>query len=70
MPRRKGPTTIPGCQKGVCPFRSPESVKTWNRDRALDCHFDMVSVDGEFFLAKPMLEMARTGEKGFSANWL
>jgi hypothetical protein len=46
-------------------IEAPESVKIWNGDRALDCDFDMVSLDGEFFLSKHVLEMARTGEKGF-----
>jgi len=46
-------------------IEAPESANVWNGDRALDCDFDMVSVDGEFFLAKHVLEKAAKGEKGF-----
>jgi hypothetical protein len=37
----------------------------FNGDRALHVDFDIVSVNGEMFLAKDVLEMARTGAKGF-----
>ena len=43
----------------VVRIESPASVKVWNGDRALDCDFDMVSVNGERFLAKHVREMAR-----------
>ncbi len=31
----------------------------------MNVDFDILSVDGEMYLAKHVLEMARTGEKGF-----
>ena len=37
----------------------------FNGDRALHVDFDIVSVNGEMFLAKDVLEMARTGARGF-----
>jgi hypothetical protein len=40
-------------------------ARIFHGDRALDVDFDIVSVDGEMFLAKQVLEMARAGEKGF-----
>ena len=40
-------------------------TKIYHGDRALDVAFDIVSVNGEMFLAKHVLEMARTGAKGF-----
>jgi hypothetical protein len=31
----------------------------------MNVDFDILSVDGEMFLARHVLDMARTGEKGF-----
>ena len=44
---------------------APPETKIFQGDRALNVDFDIVSVGGEMFLAKHVLEMARTGEKGF-----
>jgi len=46
-------------------IEAPHSVKVFNGDRAMNVDFDIVSLDGEMYLAKHVLEMARTGEKGF-----
>jgi len=37
-------------------IEAPASAKVWNGDRTLDCDFDMVSVDGEFFLTTGTLQ--------------
>jgi hypothetical protein len=44
---------------------TPHSAKIFTGDRAMNVDFDILSVDGEIYLAKHVLEMARTGEKGF-----
>jgi hypothetical protein len=46
-------------------IEAPPGTKLFHGDRALDVDFDIVSVDGEMFLAKDVLELARTGQKGF-----
>jgi hypothetical protein len=43
----------------------PSGTKIFHGDRSKDVDFDILSVGGEMFLAKHVLEMARTGEKGF-----
>ncbi len=43
----------------------PAGTKVFNGDRSQAVDFDIVSLDGEMYLAKHVLEMARTGEKGF-----
>ena len=58
-------TTIAIVTRGnVFRVEAPQSVKIWN-GAPLGCDFDMVSVEGDFFLAKHVLDMARTGERGF-----
>jgi hypothetical protein len=46
-------------------IEAPARTKIFNGDRAMNVDFDIVSVNGEMFLAKHVLEMARTGEMGF-----
>jgi hypothetical protein len=46
-------------------IEAPLQTKIFHGDRALNVDFDIVSLNGEMFLAKHILEMARTGEKGF-----
>jgi hypothetical protein len=40
-------------------------TKIYHGDRAMDVDLDIASVDGEMFLAKDVLVMARTGARGF-----
>jgi hypothetical protein len=51
--------------RNVLRIEAPPGTKLFHGDRALNVDFDIVSLDGEMFLAKDVLEMARTGEKGF-----
>jgi hypothetical protein len=51
--------------RNVFRIETPPQTKLFHGDRALDVDFDIVSVDGEMFLAKDVLELARTGQKGF-----
>ena len=44
---------------------APPGTKIYHGDRAMDVDFDIVAVDGEMFLARDVLEMARTGARGF-----
>jgi hypothetical protein len=44
---------------------APPGTKIFHGVRSMDVDFDIVSVDGEMFLARHVLEMARTGAKGF-----
>jgi len=46
-------------------IEAPSGTKIFHGDRSKDVDFDILSVGGEMFLAKHVLEMARTGEKGF-----
>jgi hypothetical protein len=46
-------------------IEAPPETKIFQGDRELNVDFDIMSVNGEMFLAKHVLEMARTGEKGF-----
>jgi hypothetical protein len=46
-------------------IESPPGTKVFSGDRSLSVDFDIVSVDGEMFLAKDILEFARTGQRGF-----
>jgi hypothetical protein len=48
-------------------IEAPPECKIFHGNRALRIDFDIVSVDGEMFLAKDILEFARTGQRGF---WL
>ena len=41
------------------------STKIFNGYRALDVDFDIVVANGQHYLAKHVLEMARTGQNGF-----
>jgi hypothetical protein len=43
----------------------PAGTSVFYGDRAQDVDFDIVCVNGEMFLPKRVLEMARTGENGF-----
>jgi hypothetical protein len=51
--------------RNVFRIEAPPGTNIFNGDRALDVDFDIVSLNGEMFLAKDVLEMARTGAKGF-----
>ena len=44
---------------------APPGTKIYHGDRAMGVDFDIVSVDGEMFLVRDVLEMARTGARGF-----
>jgi hypothetical protein len=44
---------------------APPGTKIYHGDRAMDVDFDIVCADGEMLLAKDVLEMARTGARGF-----
>jgi len=44
---------------------APPDTRIFQGDRALNVDLDIVSVDGEMFLAKHVLELASKGEKGF-----
>jgi hypothetical protein len=46
-------------------IEAPPGTKVFNGDRSLNIDLDMVSVGGEMFLAKDVLEFARTGQRGF-----
>ncbi len=46
-------------------IEAPQSAKIFTGDRALNVDFDILSLDGEMYLARHVLELARTGEKGF-----
>ena len=46
-------------------IEAPSGTKIFQGDRSMDVDFDIVCVDGEMFLARHVLDMARTGEKGF-----
>jgi hypothetical protein len=46
-------------------IEAPARTTIFNGDRTMNVDFDIVSLNGEMFLAKHVLEMARTGEKGF-----
>jgi hypothetical protein len=46
-------------------IEAPRGTKIFQGDRALDVDFDIVSINGEMFLAKQILEMAVKGEKDF-----
>jgi hypothetical protein len=51
--------------RNVFRIDAPPGTKIFNGDRAMDVDFDIVAVDGEMFLAREVLEMARTGARGF-----
>ena len=44
-------------------IEGPAGTRIFHGDRSMDVDFDIVCVDSEMFLAKRVLEMARTGEK-------
>jgi hypothetical protein len=46
-------------------IEAPPGSKIFNGDRAQAVDFDIVVADGVHYLASHVLEMARTGEKGF-----
>jgi hypothetical protein len=46
-------------------IEAPADTKIFHGDREMDVDFDIVVADGTHYLAKHVLEMARTGEKGF-----
>jgi hypothetical protein len=46
-------------------IEAPARTKIFHGDRSMDVDFDIVSVNGEMYLARGFLEMARTGENGF-----
>ena len=52
-------------ERNVFRIEVPQGTKVFNGDRALSVDFDIVSVKGEMFLARDVLELARTGSKGF-----
>jgi hypothetical protein len=47
--------------RNVFRIEAPTDTRIFNGDLAMDVDFDIVSVNGEMFLAKDVLEMARTG---------
>jgi hypothetical protein len=51
--------------RNVFRIEVPPGTKLFHGDRVLNVDFDIVSVNGEMFLAKDVLEMTRTGQKGF-----
>ena len=51
--------------RNVFRIDAPPGTKMFNGDRAINIDFDIVSVNGEMFLAKEVLEMASKGLKGF-----
>jgi hypothetical protein len=51
--------------RNVFRIEAPPGTRIYHGDRALNVDFDIVSVNGEMFLAKDVLELARTGQKGF-----
>jgi hypothetical protein len=46
-------------------IEAPRGTKIFQGDRALNVDFDIVSINGEVFLVKQILELAVKGEKGF-----
>jgi hypothetical protein len=44
---------------------APPGTRIYHGDRAMDLVFDLVAVNGGMFLARQVLEMARTGVRGF-----
>jgi hypothetical protein len=46
-------------------IEAPRGTRVFNGDRAQAADFDIVVADGVHYLASHVLEMARTGEKGF-----
>ena len=51
--------------RNVFRILAPPGTKIYHGDRAMGVDFDIVSVNGEMFLSRQVLEMARTGAKGF-----
>jgi hypothetical protein len=51
--------------RNVFRIEAPMGTRIFNGDRAIGVDFDIVSVNGEMLLAKDILELARTGSKGF-----
>jgi len=43
---------------------APLGTKIFNGDRSLSIDFDIISLNGEMFLAKHVLEMASKGQNG------
>jgi hypothetical protein len=54
-----------GTNGHVFRIEAPARTKIFHGNRSMDVDFDIVCVDGEMFLARGVLEMARTGENGF-----
>jgi hypothetical protein len=46
-------------------IEAPARTKIFYGDRSMWVHFDLVCLDGEMYLARHVLDMARTGENGF-----
>jgi hypothetical protein len=46
-------------------IEAPPGTKLFHGDRTQAVGFDIVVADGDHYLASHVLEMARTGEKGF-----
>jgi hypothetical protein len=51
--------------RNVYRIEAPPETRIYHGDRTLNVDFDIVSVDGEMFLAKDVLELALTGQRGF-----
>ena len=51
--------------RNVFRIDAPPRTKIFNGDRDLGIDFDIVSVDGEMYLACHVMEFARTGQNGF-----
>jgi hypothetical protein len=44
---------------------APPGTKIYHGDRSRDVDFDIVNAEGEMFLPRDVLEMARTNARGF-----
>ena len=44
---------------------APPGTRIYHGDRAKDVDFDLICADGEMYRAGEVLEMARTGARGF-----
>jgi hypothetical protein len=51
--------------RNVFRIDAPPGTKIFNGDRAMGVDFDIVCAGGEMFLAREVLEMARTGARRF-----
>jgi hypothetical protein len=52
-------------ERNVFRIEAPPGTRIYNGERALNVDFDIVSANGEMYLARDVLELARTGQKEF-----